>query len=177
MLMLNIKNLMTYYGKENNMRMKTLYEWDLETWEGDQVEDHNHSDKIFRLPNKNEKLVLVRDVGNDISGVVHRVWAYVENGVLPEYFYDCGDGDQKTTIKVPKRFHQELKRFVKKEGDGKEGLKMKDIEIKHAIQAIDHIRDAIIALAPCKKLGGTKRELDRLLVVIDNRIEDIKERE
>jgi len=101
------------------MRNGVSYEWDIETLEGEDVVDHHHSDKLDFLnlpravPNEHgghEVLVLVRDVGNWEDGLISRTWAYVQSGTLPETFDDG--------TKVPKRFHAEHKRWVKKLNGG-----------------------------------------------------------
>jgi|SRR5215831_6089393 len=54
-------------------------------------------------------IVLVRDEGDDVDGLTDRSWAYLEkDGTLPTYFANSGGVD--TTVKVPKRFHQEVAR-------------------------------------------------------------------
>ena len=93
------------------MRNTVTYEWDIETVDehGD-IQDHHHSDVCFDLikyPLKeSERLVLVRDLGNDEDGLQDRQWAYVDHTGLPEFF----DGGAK----VPQRLHKEIKRFIVK---------------------------------------------------------------
>lgn len=93
------------------------YEWDMEELDPtnlDPIErdilDHNHADQLWKLgglPNKNQRLVLVRDEGNDLDGLTDRLWAYVSNDwTLPEYF--CDSEGKQTMVKVPARFHKEL---------------------------------------------------------------------
>lgn len=86
--------------------MVVWYEWDIEEYEGEDIVDHNHADKFSELPKlkENEKLVLVRNTEDS------RLWAYVENNKLPEYFARPeADGNYYATdVKVPKRFHKEL---------------------------------------------------------------------
>ena len=94
--------------------MNVVYEWDRETIDehGDIV-DHNHADKLSDIINDEGVLVLVRDECCPESGSVEdRQWAYVSNGKLPEYFAYAGiDGPEYTQVRVPKRFHQELRRL------------------------------------------------------------------
>jgi hypothetical protein len=46
---------------------------------------------------------LVRDVGNDLEGIVDRQWVYLDiDGTLPSHFEDGA--------KVPARYHNELRR-------------------------------------------------------------------
>lgn len=96
------------------MLKNTNYEWDIEEQDeyGDIV-DHNHADKltqytadeIAQIDNKRFTLVLVRTYDDMTLGGYDRSWAYVENMMLPEEF-DNG-------IKVPKRFRDELVRFIR----------------------------------------------------------------
>ena len=44
---------------------------------------------------------LVRDLGDDLEGIVDRQWVYIEDGKLPERF--------EGGAKVPARFHKQLK--------------------------------------------------------------------
>lgn len=105
--------------------MPVAYEWDVETQvtyddrndiDSMDVLDHQHvnSYKEAKLvaagtPEPHEEgtvthhIVLVRD---DDEG---RAWAYLEDGVLPEFFMDA---DGKNTTRVPKRFHEEVARAV-----------------------------------------------------------------
>ena len=89
------------------MRNEVHYEW---CWEysdehGD-IEDLNHGDTLKDLGAAWEdnlykaELTLIRNVGNDIEGLLDRTYAYPQNGKLPEFFED---GE-----KVPKRFQKEL---------------------------------------------------------------------
>lgn len=83
------------------------YEWDIETTDADgDIIDHNHRDKLNEYRKEELEsgdLVLVR---TDSEG---RSWAYVENRELPEYFQDSFGVN---IAKVPKRFHEELKKMV-----------------------------------------------------------------
>lgn len=101
---------------------KTVYEWDIETFTQDEfedIEDHNFSDECPGIPDEpNLRLVLVQDIfewpSNDPNrkcdpDLVSRLWAYVENGKLPEFFEDCG---RNTSVRVPKKFHDELTRAI-----------------------------------------------------------------
>jgi hypothetical protein len=98
-----------------------FFEWDIETIDehGD-IQDHNFSDECPGIPEpgipeeEGLRLVLVRDVfewpSNDLQrkcdpDLTERLWAYVVDGKLPEFFEDCG---KKTAVKVPVRFHKEL---------------------------------------------------------------------
>jgi hypothetical protein len=95
--------------------VRVHYEWDLETWDETDCLDHHHADKLRDLPlpsSKFEKLVLVRDTGDEASGLVDRMWAYVdESGMLPKHFSMPGpDGDYETDVLVPQRFHREIAR-------------------------------------------------------------------
>lgn len=94
------------------MSTKTRYEWDFERFEpvGGDVLDHDHRDRLRdfgRLPEKGERIVLVRDVICEFDGVIDRGWAYVEDGRLPEYF--MGSDEE---VRVPKKYHRELERWA-----------------------------------------------------------------
>lgn len=88
--------------------MKATYEWDIETTDehGDII-DHNHADELKDYTERELKsgnLVLVRD--DDYS----RGWADVEKGKLPEYVTDAYG---RNIVKVPQKFHNELKKHLK----------------------------------------------------------------
>lgn len=98
------------------MRNKIVYEWCYETVDehGDII-DHHFEDKLISFMNsdKTDTLVLVRDEGNEIEGLVNRTWAYVKDDMIPKYFrndYDIED------CKVPKRFHVELQKHLSSHG-------------------------------------------------------------
>jgi hypothetical protein len=93
------------------------YEWDVEEVDAhEDIVDHNFCDSLKPLlehygsaitaGNGTFRLVLVRDVGNDVDGLIDRHWAYVRNGKLPQFF---SDGIADTGHRVPARFHRELK--------------------------------------------------------------------
>ena len=93
--------------------MPIQYEWDIETWEDDEIADHFHHNRLHDFPGEmltmavaedGYRLVLVRDRYDD-SGVICRSWAYVTDGKLPEDFLDAYD---RPVAKVPKRFHKEF---------------------------------------------------------------------
>lgn len=89
------------------MTRQIAYEWDIETVDefGD-IHDHNHSARCPGIPAEpNERLVLVRDAGNDDDGITDRQWAYVVDGKLPAKFSDALDVERAS---VPARFHREL---------------------------------------------------------------------
>lgn len=97
--------------------MTVYYEWDVEEVDkyGD-IQDHYHSDnyskclKWYNTQSANEssgftsRIVLVRD--DDKS----RSWAYMVNGDLPLHFEDANGIE---VAKVPKRFHDEVKKNSK----------------------------------------------------------------
>jgi hypothetical protein len=100
----------------------TVYEWDYETvMDNGDIVDHAHCDPadVVRrgTPDINDtweevyegqkevyhyELVLVRTVSSEAEGIVHRTWAYVEDGKLPEHF--------ESGHKVPARFHWHIER-------------------------------------------------------------------
>lgn len=97
------------------MRNTTYYEWDYEVIDSDSgdVLDHWHEDSLsdFGRPlEENERLLLVRNEGNEIEGLTDRLWAYVKDGKLPEYFSNA-EGNE-VGYKVPKRFHDELAKYL-----------------------------------------------------------------
>lgn len=100
------------------IRNTVSYEWDLETFDpatGD-ILDHHHADKLIDLPwpsTPGERLVLIRNVGNNYDGIADRSWAYVdESRMLPaEFSIPDADGiERETGTKVPQRFHREIAR-------------------------------------------------------------------
>ena len=83
--------------------MSVYYEWDIETYDGEDIDDHDHAERLRDLQElePDQRLVLVRTTSED------RTWAYVENGRLPERFRDAYETPQ---TRVPVRFHRELAR-------------------------------------------------------------------
>jgi len=104
--------------KFGGIMFKKYYEWDIEELEDydpvndcQDIIDHHHAYKLKELTGmtdslKNSALVLILDIGNDEQGLQERYWAYVVNDKLPTYF-------DNSDHKVPKRFHDELRRFQK----------------------------------------------------------------
>jgi hypothetical protein len=88
------------------------YEWSLEYIDkrGDII-DIDFADKVadFGMSVLSARLCLVRNAGNEIDGLQDRQWAYVKDGQLPVHFEDSAANE--TTVKVPKRFQEELKLF------------------------------------------------------------------
>jgi len=91
--------------------MSVKYEWTIEELEDGEVIDSDFRDKLsdFKYFPADMDLGLVRNEGNDIDGVTDRVWAYVKDGKLPEYFQDAYL--QNTSHKIPVRFHKELQDY------------------------------------------------------------------
>ena len=91
--------------------MNTMYEWDIETSDEVEILEHRHADRLSEYdeehfqaePGEFKTLVLVRD-----CGLGERLWAYVKEGALPEFFSDAY-GRERTDRRVPKRFGLELK--------------------------------------------------------------------
>lgn len=88
--------------------MPVSYEWDIETWDGEEILDHNHRDRLhdfggeeltLAVAEDGFRLVLVRDDDNG------RSWAYVTNGELPEQFLDAYERPVAT---VPRRYIEEF---------------------------------------------------------------------
>lgn len=104
------------------MTNRVGYEWDIETVTSDEeaeILDHWHADELHQYPEKvlaaaldktNNgatffRLVLVRTEENG-----YRSWAYVDQfHMLPITFYLA---DESQHVRVPKRFHSELKRYA-----------------------------------------------------------------
>lgn len=95
------------------MQTKVNYEWTLETLYDGDIIDSDFSDNLTfdngDLIGKN--LGLVRNEGNEADGVTNRLWAYVKDDKLPECFSDSMD--TPIAIKVPHKFHNELKKYLK----------------------------------------------------------------
>jgi hypothetical protein len=99
-------------------RWRVIYEWDFETVadHGD-VLDHSHWDKLKDAPfspadlNDNFQLVLVRQTYREDYGVADRWYAYVEELTMPTHFDWNENG-----FKVPRRFLDEFRRWIKKGG-------------------------------------------------------------
>lgn len=87
------------------MPNKVIYEWSVETVDefGD-IEDSSFYDTIEEVPalEDNHRLCLVRNEGNDNDGLTNRLWAYVVDGKLPEYFSDSNECE--VGYKVPLKF-------------------------------------------------------------------------
>jgi len=99
--------------------MTTTYEWDIETWRGEEIIDHNHRDRLAEFGMEEliqaincdilnsqgdfTKLVLVRDSDRD-----GRAWAYItDDGKLPD---EMVDALEKVICAVPKRYREEFAR-------------------------------------------------------------------
>jgi hypothetical protein len=100
--------------------MATSYEWCVEivVRESDDIEDNNFVPSFAKAASfvqsvtdeddgYDYRIVLVRTEGNEDEGVTDRLWAYVENGSLPEFFANAHGN--ATGVKVPQRFHKETK--------------------------------------------------------------------
>ena len=88
----------------------TTYEWDIEeTDEYGDIVDHHHFDKLKDIPDIDGDLVLVKSIwrGDTLAA---RFWAYVENGILPEYFEDSRGWKYH---KVPQKFRKEYEKHLK----------------------------------------------------------------
>lgn len=92
-----------------------VYEWCYEEVdEAGDIIDSSFQDKLegFSGVSTTHTLVLVRNVGNEASGLEERLWAYVEDGQLPFFFSDAME--RETGRKVPARFQAELDKFNKR---------------------------------------------------------------
>jgi hypothetical protein len=101
--------------------MTVRYEWDVETETIDDTHDHesgeciDHNHKLSYAEALAEasreapkgcryQIVLVRDNGKG------RLWAYVDDGLLPAYFMDSLGND---TLEIPERFVEEVAKATK----------------------------------------------------------------
>ena len=50
------------------------------------------------------QIVLVRSEGSEHAGVTDRLWAYLKDGQMPEYF---SNGLADTKVRVPKKYRRE----------------------------------------------------------------------
>lgn len=100
--------------------MAVTYEWDIETIDPktEDILDHDFSDDLksllprFVTQDPTMRLVLVRNVGNNLEGLTDRLWAYMDNNWnLPKYFTDTLY--ESTEILVPTRFHRIIARAAK----------------------------------------------------------------
>lgn len=97
--------------------MTICHEWIIELLEDATDPDGDIVDTIafdtlkdalhFMTGDDNCRLVLVRNVGGEVEGLTDRLWAYVGDGKLPDYFED---GGAETAIRVPAKFHNDLAR-------------------------------------------------------------------
>ena len=102
--------------------MAVLYEWDVESADehGD-IQDHYHAGRLSDLAapmsswlapgdGGSNALVLVRDTGDNVRGLIDRHWVYVrDDGTLPDHFEDAMGNPGPT---VPARFHAELAKWL-----------------------------------------------------------------
>lgn len=94
--------------------MTTLYEWDLETVDGQgddaEILEHDHFDKLSLIPYRqpNQRLVLVRDTGNDAEGLTDRLWFYFDGSNESSFFTDSTGSE--TQIAVPKKYMAEFEK-------------------------------------------------------------------
>jgi len=89
------------------MKDEIKYEWCYETIEDGDIMECDFEDKLtsFTDNRKTDTLCLIRNVGNDIEGLKDRVYAYVKDNKLPEYF-------EESEFKVPAKFQKELNLFT-----------------------------------------------------------------
>lgn len=89
--------------------IRVKYKWNHQTIEDGEVVDNDFYDKLKdmgKVPS-GDRVVLVRyDMYDD--DIADTMWAEVANGKLPYVFSDAMD--RPLYIKVPKRFHQEIKK-------------------------------------------------------------------
>jgi hypothetical protein len=113
--------------------MAVRYEWDVETLDAAPSEangfdpdilEHYHCETYaealsmaahYSAEGWPNRIVLVRDVGNDLDGLTDRAWAYMKDGKLPETFSYAGASNYEDSgIAVPKRFHREAERATER---------------------------------------------------------------
>lgn len=95
------------------MKNSVNYEWSLEQLDhNNDIVDNDFSENLTFEKNSlvGNDLGLVRDEGNEVDGLQQRLWAYVRNGKLPEFFADANS--IPTGYKVPVRFHKELAKYL-----------------------------------------------------------------
>lgn len=94
------------------MKLKVSYEWTLETLDDGDIVDSDFSDTLTfdKSDLVGKDLGLVRHEGNENEGVTDMLWAYVKDSKLPECFSDSMG--TPIAIKVPQRFHNELKKYL-----------------------------------------------------------------
>jgi hypothetical protein len=93
--------------------IRVSYEWIVNELDGEDIVDVNGFDTLKealsyqgRLQRSSE-IELVRNEGNEASGITDRFWAPLKHGTLPAFFessYGVVD------LLIPKRFHAEVKR-------------------------------------------------------------------
>lgn len=124
------------------MRNTVKYEWTLETIEDGDIVDSDFSDTLSfdkGLLHGND-VGLVRNEGNEISGVVSRLWAYVKDGKLPEYFSDANGNE--TDYKIPVAYKLECGKYFIQPGD--------KVITNHDVWDIDNPKDPS---GTCDNLG------------------------
>lgn len=104
---------MSHTLKKSNMNT-VKYEWCIEVMDGEDIADSSFFDSLSSFDKSDlegNALVLVRNEGNEVEGVVNRLWAYVVNGELPVYF--SNELGNSINTKVPQKFHKELASYFK----------------------------------------------------------------
>lgn len=90
------------------MTNKVKYEWANEVIEDNEISECDFTDTLAEIRKEdflNNDIALVRNEGNENEGLIDRQWAYIKNGILPDYF---SGANGQTKITVPQRFHKEL---------------------------------------------------------------------
>lgn len=89
----------------------TTYEWTFEVTEEGNIIDSDFRDVLADLDiTLKGDLGLVRNEGDEVNGLTDRLWAYVKDGELPDYFSDALGN--VTSYKVPIRYKYELIKFL-----------------------------------------------------------------
>jgi len=96
------------------MRNTIYYEWTLEELdENRDIVNADFADNLLAFNGhdlSNTDVGLVRGEGNENEGITDRLWAYIKDGKLPEFFNDAYGNS--TSHRVPKRFHKEVADFL-----------------------------------------------------------------
>ena len=96
------------------MRNNIFYEWKVEQWIDEDIEDFEHFDKLADalkeepIKGATIKICLVRDEGNEDEGLLDREHAYIKDSMLQNY--ESPDGDPYTEYSPPVKYQKEVER-------------------------------------------------------------------
>jgi hypothetical protein len=97
------------------MKNKIYYEWAVEEVEDGEIVECDFYDTLAEIDGDKFSscgIGLVYNEGNEANGCECRLWAYLDGVRLPEYFSDASGCE--TSVKVPKRYHDELRKYLTK---------------------------------------------------------------